>query len=331
MELLISLLWAAGLIAVLGFVAFSAGFAARLAAEEWFMPPSTPWLQVGTSVATFVVLMALILGRPAQEPIQVAQVVPEQPAASPAEPTPPAEIAAAEPAPPPEPNPLPEAAPEPEPSAPGPELWHVTGNLVNVRSGPGLNYTVIGQGSRYDTLEATGPLNRGWLPIANDRVRGFISFDFLAYGSGEDAYLQRCRASLGARPANGTILSQSTPGPHRVTFRNTLDTDLIVKLSNVFGVTGIKVYLRAGGDAQINTVADGVFRVSAAKGREFSEGCGVFVEEFEASRSEREWAFERGPGSGVRRSFSSYTINAASLFSGVDRTRDVSVTEFALR
>ena len=326
MELIATLLWAFGLLAVLGFVAFSAGFAMRLAAEEWFMPPSTPWLQVGTSVVTFLVLITLILGRPAEQPVQ-AVAAPPAPAATPAVEAPPSTPEpTAEPAPA-----VPLTAPEPEPEPPGPEQWHITGNLVNVRSGPGLTFTVVGQASRYDTVDATGPLNRGWLPVANNLVRGFISFEYLAFGSGEDAYLRRCRASLGPRPANGTILSQSTPGPHRVTFRNTLDTDLIVKLSNIFGVTGIKVYLRAGGDAQINTVADGVFRVSAARGQEFSQGCGVFVDNFDAQRSEREWAFERARSGAIRQSASSFTINAASLFSGVDRTRPVSVTEFALR
>ena len=330
MEILTSLLWAFGLIAVLAFVAFSAGFAMRLAAEEWFMPPSTPWLQVGTSVVTFLVLIALILARPGLPPQQVMSPPQAPVAIAEPEPAPVQAEPVAEPEPE-SPTSVAQAEPAPEPDPQGPEQWHVTGNVVNVRSGPGLNFTVIGQASRYDTMEATGPLNRGWLPVANDLVRGFISFDYLAYGSGQDAYLRRCRASLGPRPANGTILSQDTPGPHRVTFRNTLDTDLIVKLSNIFGVTGIKVYLRAGGDAQINTVADGVFRVSAARGQTFSQGCGVFVDSFEAQRSEREWAFERTRTGAVRQSASSYTINAASLFSGVDRTRPVSVTEFALR
>ena len=73
-----------------------------------------------------------------------------------------------------------EAAPAPAAQTEPDDLWYVTGNVVNLRSGPSTSNPVIGQVSRGDTAERLGA-DGGWVEIRVSETgeRGYIFGKFL--------------------------------------------------------------------------------------------------------------------------------------------------------
>lgn len=61
------------------------------------------------------------------------------------------------------------------------EVLYVTGAVVNLRAGPGLDYRMITVAERGDALRPLGAAERGWLPV-RDLVTGgeaWISEDYV--------------------------------------------------------------------------------------------------------------------------------------------------------
>lgn len=72
------------------------------------------------------------------------------------------------------------AAPQPAPVA-APDLWRVTGNVVNMRAGPGTDYNVVDQLRRDARVEVLSESDSGWVElrtVADNRI-GWMSKSFV--------------------------------------------------------------------------------------------------------------------------------------------------------
>lgn len=105
----------------------------------------------------------------------------------------------------------------PEPTATPPPLTASTGlfataeNLVNVRSGPGRQYTVLGKARVGDALDITGRLtNNTWLRVNFNGQEGWVSASFFEV-TGDLATAAEAEAGPNAvlrQTANQTVVTQ---------------------------------------------------------------------------------------------------------------------------
>ena len=79
----------------------------------------------------------------------------------------------------------------------------VTGNLVNIRSGPSTSSSVLGSRNRGDTLSVTGVSNN-WYKVSLNGSTGYIRSDYLSLGSGSGSGSSSGGSSGSAR-GTGTI------------------------------------------------------------------------------------------------------------------------------
>lgn len=76
------------------------------------------------------------------------------------------------------------AAPRPAPTA-APDLWRVTGNVVNMRNGPGTDYNVVDKLRRDTKVEVLSESDSGWVKlrtVADNRI-GWMSKRFVTIAS----------------------------------------------------------------------------------------------------------------------------------------------------
>lgn len=130
-------------------------------------------------VIAIALVLVLMLGdrTPTFETIGVEFEAPVQIYATP-EPTPEPEVT-----PEPTPEPTPEATPEPTPDADG--FWPcedtvtVDADSLNVRSGPGTDYSALGSVSRGTTLNRTGYSDSGWTRVVYEGTTAYVSSDYV--------------------------------------------------------------------------------------------------------------------------------------------------------
>lgn len=88
----------------------------------------------------------------------------------------------------PEPTPEPEATPEPTPE-PAPDedgFWAcedtvtVKADQLNVRSGPGTDYSALGSVTRGTELERSGYSDEGWTRIVYEGQTAYVSSDYVS-------------------------------------------------------------------------------------------------------------------------------------------------------
>ena len=67
-----------------------------------------------------------------------------------------------------------------ETPAPAPDLRQVTGNRVNMRSGPSTRYAVMAQLARGHEVQVVADPGEGWVKLRSESGRiGWMSDDFL--------------------------------------------------------------------------------------------------------------------------------------------------------
>jgi uncharacterized protein YraI len=140
-------------------------------------------------------------------------------------------------------NATPEApAPVAQPTATAAPLTASTGlfataNLrVNVRSGPGTKYTVLGQVRAGDALDITGQLaNNSWLRVNFNGQEGWVS------------------SGLFEITGDVTIAPQAEAGPTAV-LRQTANQALTAKLGEIVATTNFNANLRTGPSASADVL-----------------------------------------------------------------------------
>ena len=78
---------------------------------------------------------------------------------------------------------------------PAPQAWYITATSLRLRSGPGLDYNVLGVLERFETVTVTGEPVRGeWVPVqTSSGTAGFVSRQYLTAGPGSTAKRLWCQ------------------------------------------------------------------------------------------------------------------------------------------
>ena len=187
-------------------------------------------------------------------------------------------------------SPRPTAAPQRQWNPPGvPQLsptqasatnYHVKVDALNLRTGPGSGYDPVIKLRKFQDVDLVADARGGWAQVrTKSGTVGFVAAQYLAYGSGQAAEREWCRANAGTRPFNGEILLQRSRGPHKLIIKNEPWHDAIFKLKDRRGRTVLSFYIRGSETATVAAVPGGSFAAIYATGAGYSRQCGYFLDD----------------------------------------------------
>lgn len=156
---------------------------------------------------------------------------------------------------------------------------HVSVDGLRLRAGPGTTHPITTVLDRFATVTISGHTDiNGWIEIiTKDGVHGFVAAQYLGNGDGMAAKQQWCFDNRGARPPTGYQFIQRSSGNHELMIRNGRTTDAVVKLKDNNGKSVLAFYVRAGEDASMAEIPEGIFHLQFATGHNYSNPCGMFL------------------------------------------------------
>lgn len=73
------------------------------------------------------------------------------------------------------------------------DYYSVTANVLNVRSQPSKNGTVIGVVRRGEIVSANNEFHNGWIKISTSSLTGYVSAEYLNFSHSENTYVEQSR------------------------------------------------------------------------------------------------------------------------------------------
>lgn len=165
------------------------------------------------------------------------------------------------------------------------EIRHVAVESLKVRMAPLAGAPVLTLLDRFATVEvAADPANPEWVKVRTPAgIDGYVETRSLYAGPGGRFKEQWCAENRGAHPAAGEILARRVSGDHRLLVHNEGRRDGVVKLKTLAGNTVTSFYVPATYHIGIGGIPEGVYRIEFATGSRYSRGCGVFLDDMQAS------------------------------------------------
>lgn len=165
------------------------------------------------------------------------------------------------------------------------EIRHVAVDSLKVRMAPLSGAPVLTLLDRFTTVEVgADPTDPEWVKIRTPSgIDGFVETRSLYAGSGGRFKAQWCAENRGAQPTAGEILTRRVSGDHRLLVHNEGRRDGVVKLKTLAGNTVTAFYVPATYHIGIGGIPEGTYRIEFATGARYSRGCGVFLDDMQAS------------------------------------------------
>lgn len=156
---------------------------------------------------------------------------------------------------------------------------HVEESRVALMSVPGTSGQILATLRPFEnvTLLQGRNINEYERVVTGRGVVGYVARTAVADGDGMIALRNRCFPFGAVSFRSGYVFKQTAIGPHTLTVKNGLSSDAVVKLRDVADRTVLSFYVEARGEAMIETVPEGTFRIDFATGQEFSPACGYFL------------------------------------------------------
>jgi hypothetical protein len=165
------------------------------------------------------------------------------------------------------------------------EIRHVAVDNLKVRMAPLSGAPVLTLLDRFATVEVTAdPADPEWVKVRTPSgIDGFVETRSLYAGSGGRFKAQWCGENRGSQPSAGEILTRRVSGDHRLLVHNEGRRDGVVKLKTMAGNTVTAFYVPATYHIGIGGIPEGTYRIEFATGSYYSRGCGIFMDEMQAS------------------------------------------------
>jgi hypothetical protein len=165
------------------------------------------------------------------------------------------------------------------------EIRHVAVESLKVRMAPLAGAPVLTLLDRFTTVEvAADPADPEWVKVRTPSgIDGYVETRSLYAGSGGRFKTQWCSENRGGIPSAGEILTRRVSGDHRLLVHNEGRRDGVVKLKTLAGNTVTAFYVPATYHIGIGGIPDGTYRIEFATGTHYSRGCGIFLDEMQAS------------------------------------------------
>lgn len=214
------------------------------------------------------------------------------------------------------------STPLPSPT-PLPQAVVMSANL-NLREGPGFEYTPIKLLVRGDLLEVVGTYAEcGWLKVRTpDGGEGWVKGD-----STYVSYKEDCRTFPAGtfRPANGTIISDRRKlfGPGELKVQNGGDQDGVVALTDSVGNLLVAFYVRQGATFTLTRIADGSYQLYFTLGSEWIGDELKFLNVFAVKRMDELLAFAT-----TGTSYTTWEVSLQPVPGGTARASDIPESEF---
>jgi hypothetical protein len=181
----------------------------------------------------------------------------------------------------------PTASPTPiaiHPAAVG-EIRHVAVDGLKLRMAPLPGAPVLTLLDRFTTVEIVAAAESpDWVGVRSPAgLTGFVETRSLYAGSGARFKTEWCDENQGPLPSAGEVLSRRVSGEHRLLVHNDGRRDGVVKLKTLAGSTVLAVYVPATFHIGVGGIPDGTYRIEYATGTRYSRGCGVFIDNLQAS------------------------------------------------
>ena len=194
-------------------------------------------------------------------------------------------------------------------------LMHVTSSALNVREQPNIQASIVGKLKRYQEVyqdKAKGNQKWSYIRVKGQALEGYVSNKYIAHGDGETGYINDCRKKGVIRPANGSILTRTATGKHKLVVNNNPGADALVKLKNRSNKTVVAFYIRANQSASIS-VPEGNYQFQYATGSDYSGSCDRFLTNMQASKDPKFTQYiAEFRGNGVAYAVQTYTLKRVS-------------------
>ena len=173
--------------------------------------------------------------------------------------------------------------PKPKPK-PQTTDFYVSADVLNVRSAPTTDSTVLSQASKWDTLKVK-KVEGAWATIRRrDGSTAYVAANYLKPGSGVSAKARYCVDYAGPTPANGEILARSlSDGFHHLNVTGG-PQPTVVKLKDAYDRDVLSFYVAPRSVARITNIPDGSYTFYFANGRTWSRSCNTFVPRMHVSK-----------------------------------------------
>lgn len=209
-------------------------------------------------------------------------------------------------------------------------------DTLNVRSGPGTVYDVIGGVHRGDKLRVIGQANGcGWLKVIvstkpQEWVAGEANYVTLNLPciSIPAALVPPTPTPLPRRLATGAFIRNSLrSGLGKLTIENGQTLDAVVVLTTLDKVPVVSVYARAGDSFTISEIEDGIYSLYFTIGEDWDGGSARFTRKTRYLRFEEPLTFTTTwiPGG---RQYSVWRVTLHGVSGGTARTVTVDTEEF---
>lgn len=165
------------------------------------------------------------------------------------------------------------------------DIRHVAVDGLKVRMAPLPAAPVLTLLDRFTTLEVTDTTaSPEWVKVRTPSgIDGYVQSRSLYAGSGERFKAQWCAEHRGSPPGAGEILTRRVSGDHRLLVHNDGRLDGVVKLKTLEGSTVTTFYVPATYHIGVGGIPEGTYRIEFATGSHYSRGCGIFLDQMQAS------------------------------------------------
>ena len=162
-------------------------------------------------------------------------------------------------------------------------LKHSTINDLPAYESPNAKSAVVKEIMQFEDVRVLDRNTKSdWDILMLDSKQAYVQRSYLSEGGGELAYIQYCRRFGSSRPDHATSLYRVADGPHTLIVINPPGDDAIIKLKNRKDQDVIFYYLHGAKTLTLNDVPQGEFQFFYATGKEFSQLCGLFLENMQA-------------------------------------------------
>jgi hypothetical protein len=171
-----------------------------------------------------------------------------------------------------------------KPAAVG-EIRHVAIEELKVRTAAGPGAPVLTLLDRFATVEVIADtVSPEWVQVRTPGgVTGFVESRALYAGSGSRFKKEWCAENRGPAPLAGEVLVRRASGDNRLLVHNEGRRDGVVKLKTLAGNTVMAFYVPATYHIGVGGIAEGTYRIEYATGDRYSRGCGMFLDDMQAS------------------------------------------------
>ncbi|MGE5504596.1 MAG: DnaJ domain-containing protein [Actinomycetota bacterium] len=165
------------------------------------------------------------------------------------------------------------------------EIRHVAVEDLKVRAAPVEGAPVLSLLDRFATVEVIADTETPeWVKVRTPAgLEGFVAARSLYAGSGSRFKREWCTENRGTLPSAGEVLTRRVSGDNRLLVHNDGRRDGVVKLKTLGGNTVMAFYVPATYHVGVVGIPEGTYRIEFATGTNYSRGCGVFLDNMQAS------------------------------------------------